>query len=406
MAHQPVSADQFLKALRSSGLLDPIDLVAFMADVPQDDRRYSPALAAALVRRGLLTRFQARQLLMGASKGLVLGPYRILAMLGRGGSGKVYLARDTRMEKAVALKVLPPHKAREEERHLTRFQREMELAHEVDHPNVAKAYEAGVSGGVHYIALEYVPGKTLSMNVVAGGPLKPDVAARVFAEAADGLAHAHERGLIHRDVKPSNLMITPAGHAKLLDLGLAMRPGEKGDAQVFGGRGYVVGTMDYVPPEQTRDASAVDERSDIYGLGATLFYALTGRPPFPGGTGKEKIARHRREEPPRVDEYNADVPDDLADLVDEMLSKHAENRPPSAAAVRDRLQRWAAPPLAADAPMEVDRILHDLTTDTATDTDLESAHIASGRGYWWWIAGLALMFIVMLIAVILRIRRE
>src|SRR5262249_5013779 len=154
-----------------------------------------------------------------------------------------------------------------------------------------------------------------------GGPLDPDVAARVFAEAADGLAHAHTRGLVHRDVKPSNVMITPAGHAKVLDLGLALRPGEDGEAAVIGGKGYVVGTMDYVSPEQTRDAAAVDFRSDLYSLGGTLFFALTGRPPFPGGTSMEKIRRQRKEMAPRVEEYNLNVPEGLADLVDELMAK-------------------------------------------------------------------------------------
>ncbi len=403
---QPVPADQFLKALRASGLLDPVDLVNLLSNVPAGDRKHSPAIAASLVRAGVLTSFQARKLLTGASKGMVLGPYRILTMLGYGGSGKVYLARDTRTNRPVALKVLPPHKIREQEHHLTRFLREMEIAQTLNHPNVARAYDAGVVGDVHYIALEYVPGKTLSKLVVANGRLSPDAAARIFAEAADGLAHAHERGLIHRDFKPANVMITPAGHAKLLDLGLALRPGETGDVRVLGGKGIVVGTMDYVPPEQTRDASAVDVRSDLYGLGATMFFALTGRPPFPGGTGKEKIDRHRKEEAPRVDEYNGDVPQEFADLVAVLMSKDPNDRPSSAAEVRKKLLRWAAPPLTADAPTDLRRILKTIEAEAPTETDSETNVEYDKPDRRWIVFALAALVLILAIALWLAIKKK
>ena len=281
----------------------------------------------------------------------------------------------------------------------------MHLTQELDHPNVACAFDAGVADGVHYIALEYVPGKTLSQTVASQGALDFDIAARTFVEAADGLAHAHKKGIIHRDLKPSNLMITPAGHAKLLDVGLALRAGETGDIAVLGGKGIVVGTMDYVPPEQTRDAAAVDERSDLYGLGATLFYSLTGRPPFPGGSGKEKIARHRREEPPRVDEYNADVPDGMVDLVSQLLSKEPADRPGSAAEVRDRLLKWAAPPASPNAPMDVKSILRNASMATSAETDSTSETQDTGNRKWLWLA-LAAITLLILIIVIVRVRNR
>src|SRR5262245_51385513 len=250
MAPTAVSVDQFLTALQSSRLLSPEEFEAGLVAANDKDRSSSPALAAALIRQGKLTTVQARKLLAGVSKGMVVGSYRVLAPLGKGGMGKVYLARDTRGGPPIALKVLPPHWARSEERLLVRFRREMEIGQDLDHTHVARAFDAGVAGDVNYIAMEYVPGKTLGKTVSTGGPLDPDVAARVFAEASDGLAHAHEKGLIHRDIKPSNVMLTPAGHAKLLDLGLALRAGEDGDVRIIGGKGYVVGTMDYVSPEQ------------------------------------------------------------------------------------------------------------------------------------------------------------
>jgi serine/threonine protein kinase len=369
MPPPPITADGFLAAVRSSGLFTELELEALVGAMRPNERGAAPALAAAMIRQGHLTTFQARKLLAGISRGMVVGPYRILAPIGKGGMGKVYLATDSRSGKPVALKVLPPHWAREEERLLTRFRREMEMNEGLAHPHIARAHDAGVAGDVHYIAMEYVPGKTLSRTVNLGGPLRPEIAARVFAEAADGLAHAHAVGLVHRDIKPSNLMITPAGHAKILDLGLALRAGEGGDAQVIGGKGYVVGTMDYISPEQTRNAANVDFRSDLYSLGGSLFYALSGRPPFPGGTSLDKIRRQRQESPPRIEEYNLEVPEPMADLIDELLAKDPDDRPDSAETVRDRLRKWAAPATGPDDPGDTRRILAALTAEPPADDD-------------------------------------
>lgn len=373
-----ISADDFLLHLEASGLLRADAAKAAVAALPRADRESGPGIAAGLVRAGKLTLFQARKLLNGASKGMALGPYRILAPLGHGGMGKVYLAHDTRAGRPVALKVLPPHRARTEERLLARFRQEMDVCRQVEHAHIARAFEAGVEGDVYYIAMEFVPGTTLAKAVREKGALAPDIAARVFVEAADGLAHAHARGIIHRDVKPSNIMITPAGHAKLLDLGLALRRDEA--SQLAGdGKKYVVGTMDYIAPEQTRDADAVDARSDLYGLGASLFFALTGRPPFPGGTSRDKMARQREERPPRVDEYHLDVPEGLANLIDELLAKEPADRPQSAKGVRDRLKQWSALPAPPDPPGVTAKILESLSTDPRTaeessEEEVESAH--------------------------------
>src|SRR5207249_9591605 len=179
----------------------------------------------------------------------------------------------------------------------------------VAHPHLAWAYEVGVCQGVYYIAMEYIPGQSLYRLVSDNGALEVPRAARLFAEVASALEHAHTQGLIHRDLKPSNIIITPHDHAKVLDLGLAIVQGEvSADREVIGGRGYVVGTMDYIAPEQAENAAKVDPRSDIYSLGCTLYFALTGQPPFPGGTPLEKIQRHRGEDPVPVPQLNASVP--------------------------------------------------------------------------------------------------
>jgi serine/threonine protein kinase len=335
---------RFLQTVLRSGLLGKDALEAAVNAAPAELRADPTSLADYFVRNGTLSRFQASHLLDGVSAGLVLGPFQVLAPLGRGGMGAVYLVRDTREQRLVALKVLPPKSAEREGRLRARFLREIELSRRVAHPNLTQTCDAGVVQGVHYLAMEYIPGRSLARKVKQDGPLGVSFAARLFAEVADGLAHAHEQGLIHRDLKPSNIMVTPNGHAKVLDLGLALIEGEAplADRKIVGGKGYVVGTMDYIAPEQIDDPLAVDARADLYALGATLYFALTGRPPFPGGTRFDKIARHQAEEPTPVAHLNSAVPAKFAGLVGRLMAKQPDWRPQSAQQVRQELLVWAA----------------------------------------------------------------
>jgi serine/threonine protein kinase len=336
-------AEGFLKTVLRSGLLDRDQLRSALRTVPLEARNDPNALADHLVRNGKLSRFQANKLLRGTALGLVLGPFHVLAPIGKGGMSTVYLAKDTRSDLLVALKVLPPKRAREEQRMLARFRREMEMSQRVAHPHLAWTYEVGVQHGVYYIAMEYIPGLSLYRLVAEQGPLEVSRAARLFAEVASALDHAHTQGLIHRDLKPSNILITPHDHAKILDLGLALVQGEEGgDREVVGGQGYVVGTMDYIAPEQADDPTGVDPRCDIYALGCTLYYALTGRPPFPGGTKKDKIDRHRTEEPPPVPQFNPAVPPGFIGVLRRMMAKRPADRFGSAAELREELLRWAS----------------------------------------------------------------
>jgi serine/threonine protein kinase len=340
---EPSSVDSFLRAVLRSGVLNREQLEESLQEVPPDQRRARETVADHLVETGKLSRFQASKLLKGMAVGLVLGPFHVLAPIGKGGMGTVYLARDCRSQQLVALKVLPPKRAREEERLLARFRREMEMCQRVAHPHLAWACDVGVCQGVYYIAMEYIPGQTLYRLVHEQGPLAVPRAARLFAEVASALDHAHNQGLIHRDMKPSNIMITPHDHAKVLDLGLALVQGEtSADRQVIGGRGYVVGTMDYIAPEQAENAVAVDPRSDIYSLGCTLYFALTGQPPFPGGTAKDKIRRHRNEDPIPVPQLNPDVPPGFIGVLRKMMARHPEHRFATAAEVQERLLAWAS----------------------------------------------------------------
>ncbi len=352
MADPPL--EPFLAALRRSRLIDPTDLDRFIGRLPAETAR---EFADALIRTNELTRYQADKLLLGRWQGLVLGPYHILVPLGRGGMGTVvYLARDRRMTEALgdsvllALKILPARRAKADPRILARFRREMDLGKRLNHPNVVRSFANGDLDNVHFLALEYVPGKTVRQLVVEKGPLPVGEAARVFADLADGLAHVHERGLIHRDIKPANMMVRPDGRAVLLDLGLAFEPGEllPRDPAVAGGRGYVVGTLDYLAPEQAKNAVDIGPPADLYGLGCSLYFALTGRIPFPAEGTKPKIRRHRTDPPPPV----TGVPPGLAHLVKWLMAKRPEERPSSAVRVRELLREWATPP-AAPAPVNV-----------------------------------------------------
>jgi serine/threonine-protein kinase len=238
--------------------------------------------------------------------------------------------------------VLPPKKAQAKARMLARFQREMEMSHLVSHPHVAFTYEVGLSQGVHFLAMEYIPGNNLFQLVHEEGQLPVPRAARLFAEVALALDHLHYRGLIHRDLKPSNIMVTPHDHAKLLDLGLALVRGqESGDRQMAKGKRYLLGTKDYIAPEQAVDPTSVDSRADIYSLGCALYFALTGQPPFPGGTTEEKLERHRNEEPISISHLNREVPGAFVGLVRHMMAKSPERRIASATLARERLLPWA-----------------------------------------------------------------
>ncbi len=392
----PPTAERFLKMLARSGLIEHDELRRVMERLPAEVRCHTLKLADQLVAQHVLTHFQAAKLLHGAWHGLVLGPFQVLAPLGRGGMGAVYLARNTvaknggrpakaeATEKAadmpslVALKVLPPKRAKEEERTLARFLREMDMCQRVSHPHLTRTFDAGDIQGVYYIAMEYIRGMSLAQVIKSSGTLPPERAARFFSEAAAGLAHAHARGLIHRDLKPSNLMVTPNGHAKVLDLGLAIAVDEELplDKTIVGGEGYVVGTMDYIAPEQVDDPTQVDARADLYALGCSLFFALTGQPPFPGGTSLEKMKRHRTHYAEPIPDLNPTVPIEFARIVEKLMEKKPSRRYRSAEEVRDALLPWAAGD--PDRPLDVDP----LPSEVEAVAQLEKEQGAEADRWW------------------------
>jgi serine/threonine protein kinase len=289
----PDSAASLAEALRHSRLLEPAQLDELTQTLTAQSSE-PRALARELVRRGWLTPYQVNQLFLGRGHELLLGSYVLLEKLGEGGMGAVFKARNWKLGRTVALKLIRKERLSNPDT-VRRFQREVRAAAALDHPNVVRAHDADEVGGTHLLVMEYVEGTDLARLVKQRGALPVGQACDYVRQAALGLQHAHERGLVHRDIKPANLMLTPAGVVKLMDLGLARLDRADGAelSSTMTMEGCVVGTPDYVAPEQTLDSHAVDIRADLYTLGCTLYHLLTGRVPFPGGSLGEKIAKHQ-----------------------------------------------------------------------------------------------------------------
>ena len=292
-------------------------------------------LATQLVETAILTPYQADQLKNGRTK-LNLGPYVITDWIGQGGMGQVFKAVHKMMGRECAVKVLPMHKATPES--IANFTREIRTQAQLDHPHLVRAYDAGHDGKVHYLVTEYVPGTDLRRLVRSRGTLTVQQAAKVILQAALGLAYAHNRGLVHRDVKPGNILVTPEGVAKVSDLGLA---GFMDEGELDPRAGKIVGTADYLSPEQIRTPREVTKASDIYSLGCTLYYAVCGKVPFPGGTTRDKARRHCEETPWHPRRFNPELTEEFVEIIADMMEKDPSSRLRSAEEVVARLEPWA-----------------------------------------------------------------
>lgn len=313
-----------------SGLIDAARWQSAVQTVGND----LDALTDYFVQHQLLTAYQAQQLRVGRGK-LTLGPYLITDWIGQGGMGQVFKAVHTVMGRQSAVKVLPIEKSTAESRES--FLREIRLQAGLDCPYLVRAYDAGHDGNVHYLVTEYVPGTDLRRLVRQQGPLSMTQAAGVIRDAALGLQYAHQLGLIHRDVKPGNILVTPAGRAKVSDVGLATwSMGLREDPRA----GKVVGTADYLSPEQIRSPQSIGPASDIYSLGCSLYYAVTGKVPYPGGDARSKCRRHLEETPWHPRRFAPDLAEEFVELVAEMMEKDPQRRLASAALVAERLLPW------------------------------------------------------------------
>jgi serine/threonine protein kinase len=354
-----LSASEVMAGLWESRLFPGEELRRLSAERGTDD---GPAWTQDLVRRGALTAFQAEQLLAGNGDRLVLGGYRILERLGEGGMGQVFRAEHQLMKRVVALKVIAggpfqagapwhdsstnfdiflpnPRTASLAPDDLAAFHREVRAAGRLRHPNIVTAYDAAEDRGIHFLVMEYVPGVDLGRLVRESGPLPVALACEYVRQAAQGLQYAHEQGVVHRDVKPSNLLLTWEGAGvdrrttlvadrhvvKLLDLGLA-RLRDQSREDDAGSEGVLCGTPDFLAPEVGEDSRIVDIRADLYSLGCTFYYLLTGHTPFPGGAWTAKLVRHRLDAPPPLTNFRDDVPGEVSTVLERLLAKDPVNR--------------------------------------------------------------------------------
>lgn len=317
------TAAELVTALRKHSLLNSkqLDDVAQQIDGKQLDAR---TLAQKLLQAGSLTPYQVNQLLQGKGQELVLGSYLVLERLGEGGMGQVFKARHQGLGRVVALKLI--HKERlGNPQAVKRFHREILIAAKLNHPNIVLAYDAEQIGNTHFLTMEFVEGKDLNMLVKEKGRLSVEQVCDYIRQAALGLQHAHERGLVHRDIKPHNLLLSNSGVVKILDMGLARMQADD-ESSTLTTEGSVLGTLDYVSPEQAMNSHRVDIRADLYSLGCTFYFLLTGQVPFPGGTAMEKLSNHAFHIPTPVEQLRPDIPPGVAAVIRKLLAKKPEDR--------------------------------------------------------------------------------
>jgi serine/threonine protein kinase len=342
----PSTTDEFLDLTAKSGLLEPKDLAKYLqrrqaAGILSEDPK---KLATLLVREGLLTRFQANQLLRGKWRNFILsGKYKILGPLGSGGMGHVFLCEHQVMQRRVAIKVLPPRSSGPKA--LERFRREARAVAQLHHNNIVGGHDIDQSDKLHFLVMEYIDGSTFHAIVKNTGPMDPIRAAHYIRQAALGLQHAHEAGLVHRDVKPSNLLLDRTGTVKVLDLGLARFFHDHTDDLSKQDQEGPVGTTDYMAPEQALNSHQVDIRADIYSLGATFYFLLAGHSPFKDGTHFQKLISHQFDQPKPIRDISPKVPPDMVKIVERMMAKDPADRFATPIKVAEALIPWTKNPL-------------------------------------------------------------
>lgn len=319
--------DQFLEILAKSQVLSADDLHNAIQEHQLNEIEEATDVARRLIKAGVLTRYQAEQLLSGRARGLVIDHYRVLELLGFGGMGRLYLAEQIESQDLVAIKVLN-EKYRHETGMLLRLKMEAEAGEQLHHQNIVRTIEFHDTGAICYLAMEFVSGINLLELLALKGPLPWPQVCDFARQAAIALQFAHDAGIIHRDVKAENLLVNKQGEVKLLDFGLALLP-DQADSEfslsmIFGHD--CIGTPDYISPEQSVDAQSVTPKTDQYSLGCMMFYLLAGRLPFVKSNGVEKIQAHRQEKAPSIKSLVPDVPNKVAAIIEKLLMKNPDNR--------------------------------------------------------------------------------
>jgi serine/threonine protein kinase len=337
------NVESFLDLVQRSKLVEKDQLQEIVARLKEESGGELPedvdAVAKRLLAENLISPWQSEKLLEGKHRGFFLGRYKLLGEIGTGGMSRVYLGEHVLMRRLVAIKVLPKHRVTDSS-YLERFHREARAAASLDHPNIVRAYDVDNDGDTHYLVMEFVDGRDLQQTVKKDGRLDYPVAADFIRQAAEGLANAHANGLIHRDVKPANLLVDQKNVVKVLDLGLARFTDEDRASLTVQYDENVLGTADYLPPEQAIDSHGIDARADIYSLGCTLYFLLTGHPPFPDGTLPQRLMAHQRQQPPSIAKERPDAPADLLAMCMKMMAKKPVDRYQSMTEVAQALRRW------------------------------------------------------------------
>lgn len=348
---EKLTNDQLVELIRKSGVVEGPRLDEFLGKIAgQGAQVDTPVkLAGRMIREGLLTKFQAEQFMLGRWKGFMLGKYKLLEKVGSGGMGIVYLAEHTQMRRRVALKILPADKSKDPQS-LERFYREARAVAALDHPNIVRAHDVDNDDKTHFLVMEYVDGASLQDLVTKRGPLEVPRATHYIWQAALGLEHAHEGGLVHRDIKPANLLVHRSGVVKILDMGLARFFHDQTDNLSREYNENVLGTVDYLSPEQAIDSHSVDIRADIYSLGATFYFLVSGKTLFGDGSVAQKFLWHQMKEPAPIQSLCAAVPDELAAIIHKMLAKVPAERYQTPAELAEVLAPWVpqAPPLLSE----------------------------------------------------------
>ncbi len=339
-----LSADEFVQHLCDSGLFTRDEIRRSLAALPGGVPPDAEALARHLVLGGKLTAYQAEAIRERRFAEVLIGNYEVLDRLGAGGMGTVFKARHRRMKRVVALKVLS-RAACAAANFLPRFQREVEVISRLSHPHIVMAFDADEAEAGHFLVMEFVDGRDLATEVQQRGPLPVSEAVEAVLQAARALEYAHAQGIIHRDIKPANLLRDAAGLVKVADLGLARCSEVLGPTSQTGltQAGGIVGTVDYMPPEQAFDSSRIDHRADVYSLGCTLYFLLTGRPPYQGETLMAILLKHREAPLPSLAD-RADVPVAVEAVFRKMVAKKPEDRYQTMTEVVQALEALKVPP--------------------------------------------------------------
>jgi eukaryotic-like serine/threonine-protein kinase len=351
----PTTVDEFVDLVRKSAVLEDARLSSYVQKIKADPAtpKGLSDVAGIFVRDGLITFFQAEQFLQGKWKRFSIGKYKVLEKLGSGGMGQVFLCEHKLMRRRVAVKVLPTAKATDPSS-LDRFYREARAVAALDHPNIVRAYDIDQDDNLHFLVMEYVDGASLQEMIRRTGPMDPLRACHYMYWSAIGLQHAHANGLIHRDIKPGNILVDRTGVVKILDLGLARFFHDEDDAITKKYDESVLGTADYLAPEQAVDSHGVDGRADIYSLGATFYFLLTGQPPFADGSVAQKLLWHQSKTPKPLRTVRPEVPEAVDAIVAKMMAKKPEDRYQTPGELAEAMQPFThaeiPPPPEAEMP--------------------------------------------------------